>query len=59
MVSSDYRRSILDDIEAYQVCYPDESDVVRRFRDFIEGNANCFERELDSGHLTGSSLLLD
>jgi len=59
MVSSDYRRSILDDIEAYQVCYPDESAVVRRFRDFIEGNVNCFERELDSGHLTGSSLLLD
>lgn len=54
-----HRSEILSLINDYELQFPHEADVVERLRDFIESNHNCFERSLQSGHITGSAWLVD
>lgn len=59
MLSDDFRRPLLELLEDYGSRYPDEAEVVQRYRSFVESNPDCFERSLLIGHVTGSAFLLD
>ena len=54
-----HRRPLLDAIDAYAVRHPDERATVDRFRSFVEGHEDCFERSLAwPGHVTGSAWIV-
>jgi 8-oxo-dGTP pyrophosphatase MutT (NUDIX family) len=54
-----HRRPLLDLIDRYARRHPEEAETVGRFRDFVAGNPDCFERSLAIGHVTGSAWILD
>lgn len=53
------RQTLIDQLENYGTLYPDELDTVRQFSDFVQCYANCFERTLLAGHVTGSAWLVN
>ena len=54
-----HRKKLLVLLEHYREHYPEEADSADRFIDFIEHNADCFQRSLLTGHITGSALVVD
>ncbi len=54
-----HRAPLLDLLEGYAATYPHEKETVERFRDFVAGNVDCFQRSLLEGHLTGSAWIVD
>jgi len=54
-----HRTNLLSLINDYELRYPCEAEVVVRLRDFVNNNPNCFKRELECGHITGSAWLVD
>ena len=53
------RRPLLDALQEYGARHPGEAVTVARFRQFVTANAQCFERSLVCGHVTGSAWLVD
>ena len=54
-----YRKKLLALLERYREKNPEETDVVDRFVDFVTAHADCFERSLSEGHITGSAWVVD
>ena len=54
-----HREHLKSQIAEYASRFPEEAGVVERLREFISANANCFDRELEPGHITGSAWLVD
>jgi 8-oxo-dGTP pyrophosphatase MutT (NUDIX family) len=54
-----HRQPILDSLAEYLRRFPDEAEVVDRFRTFVETETRCFDNDTWSGHVTGSAWLLD
>lgn len=54
-----HRNSLLKLIDTYGAHFPEESECVARFRQFVEDHEDCFERSLEIGHVTGSAWLVD
>ncbi len=54
-----HRQPLLELIGRYASRFPDETETVRRFRDFVRQNADCFQRQLAVGHITGAAWLVD
>ncbi|MEZ5551881.1 MAG: NUDIX hydrolase [Pseudomonadales bacterium] len=54
-----HRQRVRQLIEEYATRYPSEMDTVERFRDFVNQNARCFERDCWAGHVTGSAWVVD
>tara|TARA_R110002096_G_scaffold16106_50_gene55346 strand:- start:5879 stop:6424 length:546 start_codon:yes stop_codon:yes gene_type:complete len=54
-----HRQPLLDLIQRYDARFPEETETVTRFREFVEENPECFERELEIGHITGAAWLID
>lgn len=54
-----HRKPILDALQVYLRKFPEEEAVVLQMRNFIEENTDCFCRSHISGHMTGSSWLLN
>ena len=53
-----HRNKLLALLDGYAARYPE--DGVARFRDFVERQPRCFERDCwDDGHVTGSAVVLD
>jgi len=46
-------------LEDYGNRWPEESETVQRFREFVCTNPNCFDRDLEIGHVTGSAWVVD
>jgi 8-oxo-dGTP pyrophosphatase MutT (NUDIX family) len=53
------RQEIIRQLRDYQVRWQDESETVRRFIDFVSSNPDCFERQLQTGHVTGSAWVVN
>ena len=53
------RNKILKLFKNYLERYPEESAVVDRITLFVEANVDCFSRDLQVGHITGSAWILD
>ncbi len=54
-----HRQPILTALAEYRSRYRDEADVVDRFEAFVCDEPNCFRNDCWSGHITGSSWLLN
>lgn len=54
-----HRKKLLALLERYREEYPEETDVVDRFVDFVTAHPDCFERSLKEGHITGSAWVVD
>lgn len=54
-----HRAPLLQAIASYAAGYPDESSTCERFEAFVKDHANCFSRQLQIGHVTGSAWLVD
>ena len=54
-----HRQNILALIQSYGSRFPNEQQILRRLYKFVSGNPRCFERELLSGHITGSAWIVD
>ena len=59
MLPNDKRWPLLKLLDNYLQRFPDEANTVKRYQDFVTVNANCFERCLEAGHVTGSALVMD
>ena len=59
MLPDDKRWPLLKLLDNYLQRFPDEAETVKRYQDFISANIDCFDRDLEAGHVTGSALLLD
>ncbi len=54
-----HRQNILSLIQSYSLKVPDEERSLQRLYKFVSSNPRCFERELLSGHITGSAWIVD
>lgn len=50
-----HRQPLLEQLAAYSHANPGEAETVGRFLDFVGTHAECFERHLATGHITGSA----
>ena len=53
------RSKLIAELGAYAVRFPEEVAKARRFRDFVESHADCFERCCLPGHVTASAWIVD
>ena len=51
--------NLINLLRVYQDTYPQESPVIDRYIDFLEGHSDCFERSQLAGHVTGSAWLVN
>ena len=54
-----HRNSLLEKLSAYRPLDHHEAAMVERLRGFVEAHADCFERSLQIGHITGSAWVVD
>lgn len=54
-----HRKKLLELLEKYNPYSDEENKAKEDIITFINENDNCFERELEKGHITGSSWLLN
>jgi 8-oxo-dGTP pyrophosphatase MutT (NUDIX family) len=54
-----HRNSLIELLRTYRNRWQDERAVVDRYMQFVESNADCFERTLSSGHVTGSAWVVN
>lgn len=54
-----HRKHLLDQLAAYAETHPQEADTIQRFTEFVRTRAECFERSLLEGHITGSAWIVD
>ena len=50
-----HRRRLLETLARYADRFPDEAVAAERFRAFVAGHFDCFERSCVPGHVTGSA----
>lgn len=50
---------LLEFIASFKCVYESERLIKKRFIAFVQKNADCFERHLESGHITASAFILD
>lgn len=62
-----HRKPLLDSLEHLQSMsesveifahFPEQREILNRFRDFVSAHEQCFERTLMPGHITGSAFVL-
>ena len=54
-----HRENLLQLLDRYKTPFLEEAAMVSRTRRFIMSNENCFDRSLASGHVTGSSWVVN
>ena len=54
-----HRKLLLDKLSAYQPCDRHEAQMTKTLRQFVAAHADCFERSLLIGHITGSAWVID
>jgi 8-oxo-dGTP pyrophosphatase MutT (NUDIX family) len=54
-----HRRPLLEKLSAYRAAGDHERGMAGRLRAFVEAHADCFERSLAEGHVTGSAWVVD
>ncbi len=54
-----HRENLLQLLQRYRTPFLEEAAMVVRTRRFVMSNRNCFDRNLESGHVTGSSWVVN
>ena len=55
---TEWQRVWLADVDSYAIRHVDEREVVDQFREFMRDHVDAAQRELATGHLTGSAWLV-
>ncbi len=53
------RQPLIALLETYRARWTDERETCERYIDFVSRNADCFERSLQEGHVTGSAWIVN
>lgn len=53
-----HRRDLLERLRAHRAWNEDEERSIGRILEFVAAEPRCFERELESGHVTGSAWIV-
>lgn len=53
------RGPLLSALDEYHMRYPEESETVCRFREFVMREPGCFDRSTFEGHITASAWVVD
>ena len=53
-----HRRKLLELLDRYGECHPEELRSVAEVRDFVTRHPDCFERSCEPGHVTASSWIV-
>jgi 8-oxo-dGTP pyrophosphatase MutT (NUDIX family) len=54
-----HREPLLQQLSDYLKQVPDESEMLNRYISFVKAHQDCFERSLQTGHVTGSAWLVN
>jgi len=54
-----HRKPLLTAIARYRLRYPNEAETVNRMTRFVEQHTDCFQRTLETGHITGSAWIVN
>jgi 8-oxo-dGTP pyrophosphatase MutT (NUDIX family) len=54
-----HRKALLDKLSVYEPCDRHEAEMADALRQFVAAHADCFERSLLIGHVTGSAWVID
>lgn len=54
-----HRRPLLDALSVHHAFDSLETEMLERMRGFVESNADCFERTLALGHVTGAAWIVN
>jgi len=54
-----HREEIIRQLRGYEARWETEAETIGRFIGFISSHADCFDRELAVGHITGSAWLVN
>ena len=54
-----HRDPLLKLLENYSRNHPEETQIISRYREFVENNPDCFKRSLKTGHVTASAWLIN
>lgn len=54
-----HRKPLLSLIQNYRTRHQSEAETINRLVSFIQANRNCFDRQLEMGHITGSAWLIN
>ena len=54
-----HRKPLLNKLASYQATWKNEADTTKQFIDFVSSHADCFERTLAAGHVTGSAWVVN
>ena len=54
-----HRKALLDLLADYGMRFPEEMAACERLIDFVRSHEQCFSRQLEIGHVTGSAWILD
>ncbi len=54
-----HRQELLDLLDRHQTRFPEEAAYIRRARDFVLAQPDCFDRKLLPAHVTGSAWVLN
>jgi len=54
-----HQNPLIQSLQEYQTRWPGESELSQRFIQFLTDHDDCFERELQVGHVTGSAWLVN
>ena len=54
-----HRDPLLKLLENYSRNHPEETQIISRYREFVENNPDCFKRSLETGHVTASAWLIN
>lgn len=54
-----HRNDLIHQLESYRDRWAQETETCDRFLAFVRGHADCFERSLLEGHVTGSAWLVN
>ena len=53
-----HRRPMIEALGVYETSDSTEAEMLRRTKEFVSSNAQCFERTLSTGHITGSAWIV-
>ncbi len=54
-----HRKPLLNLISIYRQNHPTEKHVIEQFISFVEAYSDCFDRQLEIGHITGSAWVVN
>ncbi len=59
VLTDQWRISLLENLSAYELRFPQEAATIHRFAEFVASEPDCFQRSTSRGHITAAVWLVD